>query len=731
MAVDKTESAPGGSPRQAAQPGARVSSWIGRGQYGGLATVLSLAGWLLLLLGQRVLATKETAALALTIAAVAGLVVGFALRIADQLRCSADRRSAARAFTALSAAGLLALAGLFASTDQGRELLGIDKPKLGEADAFGEVLTVAWIGLLAVSVLPTVLGELSRASMIRAQRFESRRVMAAVVAGIALALAAVYGSLFTFTAEKLELSVDYSYFRTAKPSESTRRMITTLSEPLKVLLFFPPMNEVGKKVEQYMQQLGKDNELFSYEVYDRLLHPELAEDNKVRKDGVIVLLRGETRENLEIGVELGRAAHKLKTLDGEFQKALLQAVRSKRTAYLTVGHGEMNETTDSREGRTTKMLQRHLESLNYRVKNLGLADGLAREVPDDATIVMVLGPSKPFLPEEIETLERYADGGGHLLLALDPDGNVDLDPLARVVGLKWRKGKVAHDQHFVPRRRNPSDKVNVIAKRFSSHAAVSTLSKLSARGAAVLLPGAAALEKRDDAPPKLAVDFAIKSRPQSYIDLDGSFGFDEGTEKRSVYNLVAAVSKPAEGPAAELELPADEEPDPKSPQQPKEADAGPAEMRAFVIGDVDAFSDAVLGYAQTNVLLVLEAVRWLGGEESFSGQIESEEDIRIVQTKTADQVWFYLAIIGVPSAVLAIGLLLTRRTKRRHAAARPSGPQKPPKPPSGQAPKKPRADFGADRIEDTTKAESPAAKKAEQDRSGASDRPEPTSRRKP
>src|SRR5262249_14455708 len=137
-----------------------------------------------------------------------------------------------------------------------------------------------------------------------------------------------------------------------------------------------------------------------------------------------------------------------------------------------------------------------LESQNYTVKDLGLGQGLGNEVPSDATMVIVLGPSQPFLPEEVTTLKRYADKGGKLLIALDPEAKVDLRPLADIVDLKWDSAILVNDKQYAARRRNPSDRQNLVTNRFSSHASVSTLSRASQR-AFVITPGAGSLDKKD------------------------------------------------------------------------------------------------------------------------------------------------------------------------------------------------------------------------------------------
>src|SRR6185369_2234635 len=109
------------------------------------------------------------------------------------------------------------------------------------------------------------------------------------------------------------------------------------------------------------------------EEHDRLLVPAIAKESKVTTDGVVVLTRGASRETLNVGTEMKTALAKLKTFDGDFQKSLLKVMREARVAYMTVGHGEVNEARgDAAEGRTGKGLKKLLESQNYTVKDLGL-----------------------------------------------------------------------------------------------------------------------------------------------------------------------------------------------------------------------------------------------------------------------------------------------------------------------------------------------------------------------
>jgi hypothetical protein len=439
-------------------------------------------------------------------------------------------------------------------------------------------------------------------------------------------------------------------------------------------------------------------------------------------------VKGASNERLVLGTDIKEAKKKLKTLDQDFQEKLLKIVRSRRTAYLTVGHGELNDRSGGarpEEGRSGEIVKALLQKQNYLVRDLGLSQGLGSAVPDDASVVIVLGPSEPFAREEIATLKRYLERGGHLLLALDPDAvssDKDMDlvtasvspaadneaqkqpeaakteparakvedakgdaapaaapaaiaksatadslkALAQIVGLKFDDQVLANEKLHVRRRFNPSDHVMLHTSSFSSHASVSTLSRNAPR-AAIVVSGAGSLERGSGATEK--VDFTVRSATGTFTDANRNYRQEQDAERSAIFNLAAAVSKPMK----DGQKPAAKDDKKKSDDKDKNKDKAselPEEMRAFVVADADAFSDLVMSNVLGNQVLFVDAVRWLGGEESFAGQVNTEEDIRIEHTKKEDTLWFYATIFGAPMLVLAIGLTISRRTRRSRGGRR-------------------------------------------------------------
>lgn len=620
-----------------------VAAWL---------TPVYIAGLVLVFVGERVLGSIDTARAASTGLGVLAVLLVTILRFLGLARRNdapdaAERTSVERTLALLSLGGVLTLLVYGATTDLGRDWLGIATAAADTRARFSAIATITYVVLAVTTTLPILFAELALAPMRAAPLIEGRRVRAATVTGLSIAFAATYAGLFVYTAGELKIKADYSFFRTAKASDSTKRIAESSAEPITVTAFFPELNDVGLEVQSYLEEVAKSAPNMKVSFYDRLLVPALAKDAKVMQDGVIVVKRGEGDQKLSIGTEMKTAAAKLKTLDADFQKALLKSLRSSRTAYLTVGHGELNEAKPEaeKEGRSAKGLRKIAESQNYTLKDLGLAQGLANDVPADAGVVIVAAPTQAFLPEEVASLERYAKRGGKLLLLLDPEAKQDLGGLAGVAELTVSSTLLASDKNFVPRRRNASDHLVLVTNRFSSHASVSTLSREGGR-AAVLVPGASSLDKAQGSTAR--IDFILKTLPDVFADADGDFEAGKD-EKRSSFNLGAAVSRGSDGGAKKDDKAADDE------------------MRALVFADGDLFSDAVLAQAQTNQLLLLDCLRWLGGEESFAGAVESAEDIRIQHTTEGDKIGFYGAIFGVPLGVLGVGLGLSRRRKKKPA----------------------------------------------------------------
>ncbi|RYE60027.1 MAG: hypothetical protein EOO82_03725, partial [Oxalobacteraceae bacterium] len=109
-----------------------------------------------------------------------------------------------------------------------------------------------------------------------------------------------------------------------------------------------------------------------------------------------------------------------------------------------------------------------------------------QDIPEDAAILAIIGPTTGFSVEEMNALKRYIDRGGHILLALDVDRSSEVTGAAQVkadelppfldsIGLHYRQLPVAHDERFITSSRQKSDRYFIFSNLFAKHPATSIL----------------------------------------------------------------------------------------------------------------------------------------------------------------------------------------------------------------------------------------------------------------
>ncbi|MBK8257483.1 MAG: hypothetical protein IPK82_33045 [Polyangiaceae bacterium] len=197
-----------------------------------------LLSLLLLLVGERVVPSEDALRYAFSALGVLGIVATTAVRARTAFGGSDERSRVERTLTYFMIGGALAIGLYFATTEAGRNLLGFASMKPETRARLAGALTIGWTAALTMCVSPLIFGEMAIAPMRRAAHFEARRVRSATIAGATLAFAATYVALFTYAAGESDQKLDFSYYRTSRPGESTKNLAKTLSEPIEVTAFF-------------------------------------------------------------------------------------------------------------------------------------------------------------------------------------------------------------------------------------------------------------------------------------------------------------------------------------------------------------------------------------------------------------------------------------------------------------------------------------------------------------
>jgi hypothetical protein len=593
------------------------------------------AGLLFVYVGERVIQSGRAS----TVATILGLVGVLAAILWQGLRSrksAAGIRGTARMLLMLYGLGALALVLNFLGGDLGARLLGrsmdMTMPRLAGA------LGVLWPALVLAGTLPVLLVELALAGMAHAPVIDTRRVRAALWAGLGTALALVFCFSVAYVTAERNAKLDLAYFRTARAGTSTQKLVAALDQPVQVYLFFPPANEVAEELTSYFADLTRVSPQLTVTRLDQAVDPARAHELGVSGNGVVVVARDKRREQIPVPVKLESARGKLRTLDQDVYKRLVTVSRGTRTAYFVQGHEErtFNSIGETDKRGTVRLLRDLLSEVGFNAKELGMAQGLGNEVPADAGIVLMLGPKRPLMPAENQSLLRYFNKKGRLLVALDPESGDTAADLLTGLSLRFVPTVLANDQIYWARTRQKSDRIGIVTGSYSSHASVETLSPYGMRLPFVLL-GAGSLGRSEKPGPDAPnVTFVLRAEANTWNDLDGNFEYNTGKETRKAYELAAAVSKGT------------------TPEE---------EGRAFVLADSDAFSDELIAN-RANGLMAVNLVRWLAGDERLSGTISNEEDVPVRHTRKQDIAWFYASVFAAPALVLGLGFLATRRRRR-------------------------------------------------------------------
>ena len=95
---------------------------------------------------------------------------------------------------------------------------------------------------------------------------------------------------------------------------------------------------------------------------------------------------------------------------------------------------------------------------NFAVEKVVLAQ--QQDVPDDAAVLVIAGPTNDFLQPELDMVQRYLDKGGKLLLMIDPPERGTSPPLTDLIALAQGLGRRRRQQ-----RRRRREQRRAVARR--------------------------------------------------------------------------------------------------------------------------------------------------------------------------------------------------------------------------------------------------------------------------
>lgn len=408
----------------------------------------------------------------------------------------------------------------------------------------------------------------------------------------------------------------------------TRETLERLPQNVTALAFYTPRLSstfAEGLLDQYKFHSGGN---FDYQFINPEADPLTAQQANITRDGTIVFRMGEYQEQVTLVSER------------EMTAALVRLISpGEQAVYFLTGHGEYSP--DEFGEQSYSSVKRALETKNYRVETLNLL--ALNRIPEDASVIVIAGPTRPISEGEVALLREFLDGGGALVVLAEPlpmtDFGDDPDPLADYLEEAW--GIVLGKDMVVDLT---SNQVYIaVANQYGDHLITQRL-----QGLVTIFPTARSVTV-DRTVEEVDSDELVFTAPQSWAE----------TDLNALMGTAEAGESPQIAPDEDVDIIG---PVPLSAAAENYINEG----RLVVFGDSDFASDAFFNQYGNGDLLV-NAIDWAAEQEDIINLTPRDSVTRLLVPP--QQYVLNLILLGsvfiVPGAVLAAGVLAWVQRRRR------------------------------------------------------------------
>jgi len=502
---------------------------------------------------------------------------------------------------------------------------------------------VAYYAISQLTIVPTILliaglvlllaqavvsfQELKRWLGARSTRFGTNAaVIVVIVAGILI--------MVNMIAARHSVRLDTTENKQFSLSDQTRKILRSLEDDLNITAFYKD------NTEGQMRDLLTEYASVSPKVKFEFVDPD--------KKPAVARNYGVTTYKTTIIEYHGRTERITTSTEGDLTNAIIKVTRErkKKILFLT-GHGEKDIDNTERDGFSTA--KQAIEKENYDVEKVFLADTTA--FPKEGDVLVIAGPQKPLLPNEIKMIESFVDKGGKVLALLDPGYNSGLSDFFSQWGIEVT-GDLVVDVSGIGRIFGAGAQMPIVAE-YGSHPITERFGNVM-----TAYPLATAIKIHNDNSNGLTVQALAKTTPRSWAEKDGVAKFQR--RERIEFNAGEDIRGPIviAAVATKTISPTDGQSENSDHSNGKSKNA-----RLVVFGDSDFASNNFFNF-QANGDLFMNAISWLAEEEDLvSIRPKNPADRRLVLTEAQSRLIFIFSVIVLPTLVL--GMAVTVYVKRR------------------------------------------------------------------
>ena len=422
-------------------------------------------------------------------------------------------------------------------------------------------------------------------------------------------------------------------------SDQSLTVLKNLKTDVAIKGFFRLTNESRTAIENLLKIYAYNSGRIKFEFIDPDRNPALVKQYDITQDGTTVFEAG------------GRKSRITASGEEDVTNALIQVTRArKKVIYFLEGHGEATLAETGDNGYATAKTE--LEKLGYEVKKqtLALADGF----PKDCALLVIPGPQKDLLPNELETIKAYVQAGGRIYVMVDPlttisgltaflagygfklDDDVVVDTVSRLLG----------GDDFMP-----------VVSEYEEHAITRNF------GYATFYPLARSVEIGGGKPDGETLTALAKTSPNSWAEKElneKQVKFNKDKDRKGPITLAAVASLKVNAAASAAPAAAPAKPGEKAPEEKRTEEK---EARLAVVGDSDFAKNRYVSLSG-NGNFFLNIANWLTEESDLISIQPKTQTPRTIQLTPVQMSLINLVVLyALPLGVLILGLALWFRRR--------------------------------------------------------------------
>lgn len=483
----------------------------------------------------------------------------------------------------------------------------------------------------------------------------------AVMSIFAAGIFAIVGFLNVRHYERFDLTITGKY----SLSQKTKNILKNLEKPIVITTLFNPGEMFFEQIVDILKEYAYNTDKIKVESIDplrnRTMVEELAKRLKIGdlQMNTVVFECGEHSKHVSQS-EVIEKQYPFKFKGEEaFTEAILNVTQEKQTAvYFVTGHGERGFEDFDRMG--ISGIANALKRDNFRVAPLDILS--SKKVPDDCDVLIVAGPSKSYLTEELNIIRNYLENRGKLLLmlepALSPNMPTGFKTLMAEYGIMVRDDVVVYNKVNMPLFGMQTVAEIYVGKEeyAEDHAITNDLKSYN-----TIIFGACSV---DAAPPNDQMPYQATVLLHAPDSAWGETDVSDLRQKKPENNVDTDLGGPISLAVASQVKELPREVTQSHPAMATDPKAKPQGARLVVFGDVNFATNEYMDNPG-NMDLFRNSVNWLAKKETQLGISAKPPDFRKATINPVQmKVVFWVSIAGIPVIPIIIGSIVWWKRRR-------------------------------------------------------------------